>query len=131
MQHARNGHRSVIGSKLKLLHGLKDNESHSFCPSCASTKRPIGKYGKKKDARKRSKVPYAVIHLDLMQASVDSKNVKGDGGGYRFALVIVDDHTNMSHVFGLVHKNEAIKKIRCFHQNGGVAKKFEGYRGTL
>ena len=111
--HERLGHlglstlkRACLGSKNKpqALKGIQINdEKDDFtCRGCAEGKQTKGRY---KSSSRKSEKPIELLHADLGVINFAS------AGGYRYALVMVDDYSGWTITVPLRQKNDAAQAM--------------------
>lgn len=104
--HLRLGH--IPEERMRMIEELKDvkmepNEICITCPQAKQTKLPFP------HSQSRALKPFELIHLDIWGPYRVAAR-----GGYKYFMTIVDDHSRMTWVNLLKHKDEAFEVIKKF-----------------
>ena len=98
----------------------------SFCKACALSK--IAKQSVSKEAAPRDSTPMTYLHMDIIPISTVSRH-----GGFRSALIIVDDATRFTWIHFLKGKDDALPTFQNWVTTVLVpyrAKRLEKYTGA-
>jgi hypothetical protein len=98
---------SKVTKRVEFAKSQKDEKDDHFCETCVLGK--AHKIHSKTPAAHRAKMPDERLHSDLF----DDESTLSDVEGYRYGVIVMNDHTRMKFFLILKSKDEITIKIQA------------------